>query len=48
MIYVPIAFSIGPFEIRWYGIMVVLAVVAILAISTLEAKRVGIAEDHIL
>ncbi len=43
----PIAFSIGPFEIRWYGIMVVLAVVAIIAISVLEAKRVGIAEDHV-
>lgn len=43
----PVAFSLGPFEIRWYGIMVVLAVVAIIAISLLEAKRVGIAEDHI-
>ena len=43
----PIAFAIGPFEIRWYGIMVVLAVVAIIGITLLEAKRVGIAEDHI-
>lgn len=43
----PIAFSIGPFEVRWYGIMVVLAVIAIIAITLLEAKRVGIAEDHI-
>ena len=43
----PIAFVIGPFEIRWYGIMVVLAVVAIIGITLLEAKRVGIAEDHI-
>lgn len=43
----PIAFNIGPLEIRWYGIMVVLAVVAIIAISLLEAKRLGIAEDHI-
>lgn len=43
----PVAFTIGPLEIRWYGIMVVLAVVAIIAISLLEAKRVGIAEDHI-
>lgn len=43
----PIAFAIGPFEVRWYGIMVVLAVIAIIAITLLEAKRVGIAEDHI-
>jgi phosphatidylglycerol:prolipoprotein diacylglycerol transferase len=43
----PIAFSLGAFEIRWYGIMVVLAVIAIIGISLLEAKRVGIAEDHI-
>jgi phosphatidylglycerol---prolipoprotein diacylglyceryl transferase len=43
----PIAFSIGPFEIRWYGIMVVLAVIAILVISTLEARRVHLDEDHI-
>lgn len=43
----PVALTIGPFELRWYGIMVVLAVVAIIAISLREAKRVGIAEDHI-
>ncbi len=43
----PIAFSLGAFEIRWYGIMVVLAVIAIIGISLLEAKRVGIADDHI-
>jgi len=43
----PVAFSIGAFEVRWYGIMVVLAVVAIIAIALREAKRVGLAEDHI-
>jgi phosphatidylglycerol:prolipoprotein diacylglycerol transferase len=43
----PIAFSIGAFEVRWYGIMVVLAVVAVIAISLREAKRVGLAEEHI-
>jgi len=43
----PVAFGIGFFEIRWYGIMVVLAIVAVIAISLLEAKRVGLAEDHI-
>jgi phosphatidylglycerol:prolipoprotein diacylglycerol transferase len=43
----PVAFSIGPLELRWYGIMVVLAVIAILAISLLEAKRLGVDGDHI-
>jgi len=43
----PVAFSIGAFEVRWYGIMVVLAVVAVIAIALREAKRVGLAEEHI-
>ena len=43
----PVAFSIGFFEVRWYGIMVVLAIVAVIVISLLEAKRIGLAEDHI-
>jgi phosphatidylglycerol:prolipoprotein diacylglycerol transferase len=43
----PVAFGFGPFEVRWYGIMVVLAVVAIIVITLLEAKRVDISEEHI-
>lgn len=43
----PVAFGFGPFEVRWYGIMVVLAVVAIIIITLLEAKRVRISEEHI-
>jgi phosphatidylglycerol:prolipoprotein diacylglycerol transferase len=43
----PVAFSIGAFEVRWYGIMVVLAVVAVIVIALREAKRVGLAEEHI-
>lgn len=43
----PVAFSIGIIEVRWYGIMVALAVVAVIAIALLEARRVGLAEDHI-
>lgn len=43
----PVAFSIGALEIRWYGIMVVLAVIAILAIALLEAKRLRIEQDHV-
>src|SRR4030043_20588 len=43
----PIVFSIGPFDVRWYGIMVVLAVVAVIALAVLEARRVGLSEDHV-
>ncbi|MCJ7515772.1 MAG: prolipoprotein diacylglyceryl transferase [Dehalococcoidia bacterium] len=43
----PIVFSIGPFDVRWYGIMVFLAVVAVIALAILEARRVGLSEDHI-
>jgi phosphatidylglycerol:prolipoprotein diacylglycerol transferase len=43
----PVAFSLGAFEVRWYGIMVALAVVAVIVIALREAKRVGLAEEHI-
>ncbi len=43
----PVAFSIEAFEVRWYGIMVVLAVVAVIAIALLEARRVGMSTEHI-
>ncbi|MCJ7655999.1 MAG: prolipoprotein diacylglyceryl transferase [Dehalococcoidia bacterium] len=43
----PVAFSLGAFDVRWYGIMVALAVVAVIVISLLEARRVGLAEEHI-
>ncbi|MBL7210147.1 MAG: prolipoprotein diacylglyceryl transferase [Dehalococcoidia bacterium] len=43
----PVALSLGPFELRWYGIMVVLAVVAVIGIALLEAKRTGFSQDHV-
>ena len=43
----PVAFAIGPLTVRWYGIMVALAVVALLAISSRQTKRLGIAQDLI-
>jgi phosphatidylglycerol:prolipoprotein diacylglycerol transferase len=42
----PVVFSIG-LEVRWYGIMVVLAVVAVIALAVLEARRVGLPVEHI-
>jgi phosphatidylglycerol---prolipoprotein diacylglyceryl transferase len=43
----PVAFNIGPVDIRWYGIMVVLAVVAIVAITLVEARRMKVVSDHV-
>src|SRR5512135_3147397 len=43
----PVAFSLGSFEVRWYGIMVVLAVIAIIAITLIEARRMKIGDDHV-
>ncbi|MBM3172978.1 MAG: prolipoprotein diacylglyceryl transferase [Chloroflexi bacterium] len=43
----PVAFSIGSVNVMWYGIMVVLAVVVVIVFALMEAKRVGLARDHI-
>ncbi len=41
----PIAFSIGGLSVRWYGIMVSLAVLTIFLVMRKESKRLGISED---
>jgi phosphatidylglycerol:prolipoprotein diacylglycerol transferase len=38
----PVAFTIGSLEVRWYGIMVAIAVAALLVIMLREAKRRGV------
>lgn len=43
----PVAFTIGSFAVRWYGIMVALAVMALLAMTLRETKRLGISQDII-
>jgi len=43
----PVAFSIGALQVRWYGIMVALAVIALLAMTLRETKRRGISQDII-
>lgn len=46
----PVALAIGSFEIRWYGIMVALAVVTGIAVPVLLARKrdVGVTRDEIL
>jgi len=41
----PVAFTIGSLEIRWYGIMMAIAVVTLLVVMLREAKRRGITDD---
>ena len=43
----PVIVTIGSVEIRWYGVMIVLAVVAAVAIALFEAKRKGVSQDVI-
>lgn len=43
----PVAFSIGALEVRWYGIMVAVAAITLLAITFHELKRRGIPEGAI-
>lgn len=43
----PIIFNLGNIEVRWYGVLVVIAVIAIIGLSLLEARRTGIPQDVI-
>jgi phosphatidylglycerol:prolipoprotein diacylglycerol transferase len=41
----PVAFTIGSLQIRWYGIMIAIAVAVLLVVMLREAKRRGITRD---
>ena len=41
----PIAFTIGGLTVRWYGVMVSLAVLVIFIVMMREARRLGISQD---
>jgi phosphatidylglycerol:prolipoprotein diacylglycerol transferase len=41
----PVAFTIGSLTIRWYGIIIAIAVILMLVIMLREAKRLGIQRD---
>lgn len=41
----PVAISFGPLEIRWYGILIALAVILGLWLANREVKRKGLSED---
>ena len=41
----PVAFTIGSLQIRWYGIIIAVAVASLLVITLREAKKLGITRD---
>jgi len=42
-----VAFHIGSLEIRWYGILLVVGIIAAMLLSRIEAKRRGENPDHV-
>lgn len=43
-----IAFSVGPFEVRWYGIILTLGIIAGVLYAMMRAKHEGIPSDDVL
>ncbi len=44
----PVLFSAGPVTIRWYGLMISMALLAGIALAMREATRRGVSEDDLL
>lgn len=44
----PIAFSLGPLEVHWYGVIIAAAIFTAISLSMREAKKRGIDGDHII
>lgn len=44
----PIAFSIGPFQVYWYGIIIAAAMLLAVTLATREGKKRGLADDFIV
>ncbi len=44
----PILFTLGPVAIHWYGLLVVLGIVAGIAVATWLAKKYGIKSDQVI
>ena len=42
-----VAFYLGTFAIHWYGILIALAAIAAVSVSSIEAKRRGQSTEHI-
>jgi phosphatidylglycerol:prolipoprotein diacylglycerol transferase len=43
----PILFQVGPFVVRWYGLLIVCGALAAAYVATIEAKRIKEDPDHV-
>lgn len=43
----PVALHLGDFALRWYGLAILVAIVAAVAVARYEGKRKGIDENHV-
>ena len=43
----PVALQLGPFQIRWYGIIIASAVILAVYLSVLEGRKQNILDDDI-
>src|SRR5699024_5713783 len=44
----PIAFSLGPLEVHWYGVIIAAAIFVAIFLSMKEAEKKGLEGDHII
>src|SRR5690625_4548803 len=44
----PIAIELGPFQVAWYGVIIVAAMILAIYLTTKEAEKRGISEDFII
>lgn len=44
----PVAFTLGPFKVRWYGILIAVAIMVALSLALRHTKKFDIKEDHLI
>ncbi len=44
----PVAFKLGPFEVRWYGILIAVAILVALSLALRHTRKFNINQDHLI
>lgn len=44
----PVAFTVGPFKVRWYGILIALAILVALSLALRQTKKFNINQDNLI
>lgn len=44
----PVAFTLGPFKVHWYGIIIAVAILIALTLAMKQSKKFGIKEDDLI